>query len=748
MGSLVKTTKVSQATPTLLNSYNPTNDQLLGSVAINCAAEVSLIVARSRRASLCWTTTPLTKRIEHIENILLVLKSHADELAQNITREMGKPIHEAHREIEDGLECIRWYLDHAPRQLQADLDHSDAHEIHEICHVPCGVSAVIVPWNFPFLNVVWPLFPNLIVGNTVVLKHSEKTPLFAQRLHELIQPELPEGVFELLTGTKKTGQDLCQDDIDQICFTGSTTSGLQIQHSALDRAAQTGRIIPVHTELGGSAAGIVLEDADVLSSAEAIFRARFENAGQVCDGLKRLLVHRHVYTPLMNALRDLLERRTLGDPSDISTFIGPLVDAQQRAVVQAQIEDARAQGASVQTFGTCPSQGSFHPPTVLLNVNAHMRVWREEVFGPVLPIVVFDHIDEAIALANDSVYGLGGYIYSSDFERIQSVRQRLHTGMVGVGGSYYIRPFVPFTSGGYGLSGTGAYNGHDVFRKLCRMQITSYSKAIYKTHENHAQPTPSVQSADGKKSRAQKTLTEHGIWLRHEDNTVEISAYELPVRLSEQIHNFRISPWAFDEGTRDEDAYFVASYGHERFDQGAPLVRLQSLCPHGHYFHSSHCDCDEQRDLAMKMLVDDPIGGLLVMAAGEKHAGRGIGQVMIAGLYAYGYRTGRDVVTESFNDLHFNRDERDFSASLEVLRRMGLTKIRLLTNNPDKARYAGQATGIEVQEIVPLIGEVTAESLKERLLLTRAGHHYDREELDQATTEAIARNGQHPLKRW
>jgi acyl-CoA reductase-like NAD-dependent aldehyde dehydrogenase/GTP cyclohydrolase II len=732
---------------TELRSYCPTNEVLLGSIAISSIQEVSATVARSRYASPGWAAA-LTTRIERVESILSVLKTAADELAQNITREMGKPIHEAHREIEDGFECIRWYLDHAPLELRPIYDRSDAHEVHEIFHVPCGVTAVIVPWNFPFLNVVWSVFPNLIAGNTVILKHSEKTPLFAERLRALIQPELPEGVFELLSGDRDVGRHLCQAEIDQVCFTGSSRAGLEIQRSLLDRAASAGRTIPMHSELGGSAAGIVLEDADVSSTAEAIFRARFENAGQVCDGLKRLLVQRRIQERLVGALTDLLERRPLGDPSVFSTFIGPLVDARQRAEVESQVEDARELGASIRTFGVCPTTGCFYPATLIRDVNSRMRVWREEVFGPVLPIVVFDSLDEAVALSNDTVYGLGGYIYSSDFERIRDLRRRLHTGMVAVGGSHYIRPSVPFTSGGYGLSGTGTFNGPEVFRKFCRVQVTSYSHSVFAEPGTRVAPPPVVRRAQRKRERAQGILAEAGVFQRHIDGTVEVRPYELPIRLGEEVHRFHISLWAFDEGTAEEDAYFVACYGQENFCNGAPLVRIQSLCPHGHYFHSTHCDCDAQRDLAMQLLVKDPIGGVLIMAASEKHAGRGIGQVMIAGLYAYGYTTGRDVVTESFNDLQFNRDERDFTPALEVLRRMGLRSIRLLTNNPEKARYVGQAQGLELQEIVPLIGEVTAGSLKERLLLARAGHYYDRSLLDRATAEVIARDGRHPLAGW
>jgi acyl-CoA reductase-like NAD-dependent aldehyde dehydrogenase/GTP cyclohydrolase II len=731
-----------------LDSYNPATQVRLGSIAVTSAAAIDAAVRRSRAAAADWAATPLSQRIALLETALHRLKDHASELAAAITAEMGKPIHEAHREVEDGFESIRWYLAQAPSELEPRLDRSDAHEVHELCYLPQGVTSVIVPWNFPFLNVVWPLFPNLLVGNTVILKHSEKTPLFAERLRELIQPELPRGVFELITGDRDTGRLLVQADVDQICFTGSTTAGLEIQRSVLDRAAKRGRAIPVHTELGGSAPGIVLEDADIASTSEAIFRARFENAGQVCDGLKRLLVDHRIHDRLVDALSRLLAERRFGDPAIPATFIGPLVDAAQKSKVESQVADARARGGFLRTFGDSPEGSCFVAPTLIVGADRRMRVWQEEVFGPVLPIVAFHGLEQAIELANDTVYGLGGYVYSADLEQIRKLRRRLNTGMVGVAGSYYVRPFIPFTSGGYGLSGTGSYNGPGVFGKLCRTQITSYPRMIFSRPEGEdAVHSPANQPAS-KKARAQETLVEHGVWQVHADGVVEISQYELPIRLGEEVHDFRISLWAFNEGTPKEDTYYIASYGQARFGDGAPLVRLQSLCPHGHYFHSTHCDCDEQRDLALRLIVEDPIGGILVMAAGEKHAGRGIGQVMIAGLYSYGYLTGRDVVTEAFNDLHFNRDERDFTAALEVLRRMNLKRIRLLTNNPDKVRQVGQAQGLEIEKVVPVIGRINARSLKERLLLARAGHHYDREELDQATSAAIARDGFHPLTRW
>ncbi len=740
-----------KTTADMIDSFNPATNTLLGSMAVSSADEVHASIARAQMATESWRAMSVAERSKAVEAILKKLKSHAEHLGNLITGEMGKPIQESHREIEEGFECIQWYIDQAKRSLKARVDQNEAHEVHCTNLIPYGVTAVIVPWNFPFLNVVWPLFPNLLAGNTVVLKHSEKTPLFAKALSNLMQPLLPKGVFELVTGGQAVGQTLCQSNVDQICFTGSSKAGLEIQKNALTNSLEYNRTIPVHTELGGSAAGIVLEDADIHSTAAAIFKARFENAGQVCDGLKRLIIHRSLASPITEMLKQLIANRQVGRPENIQTHIGPLVDEKQRLLAQHQVDEAKSLGAHTYCSDSYPTEGSYYPATLVFDVTSDMRIWQEEVFAPVLPIVIFDTEQEAIKLANDTKYGLGGYIYSSDFERIKHLREQLNTGMVGTGSSHYVRPFVPFTSGGYGLSGSGTLNGPEAFSTFCRTQVTSYPKSIYQSVEtNEARDTTTTKKNqfDTKKDRAREILVKNGIWIDHNDDVVEIAPYELPMRVGKIAKNFRVSPWVFHEGTLDEDTYFAASYGHENFSESAPLVRLQSLCPHGHYFHSSHCDCDEQRDLAMQMLRDDSVGGVLVMAAGEKHAGRGIGQVMIAGLYSYGYSTGRDVVTESFNDLGFNRDERDFSASLEILRRMGLTKIRLLTNNPDKVSSISKAQGIEVVEVVPVIGDITPESLKERLLLTREGHHYDRSELGKATDEAIESFGHHPLDAW
>ncbi|MBP5971638.1 aldehyde dehydrogenase family protein [Brasilonema sp. CT11] len=737
--------------PFVLTSINPSTTEILGEVVISSEKEIHDMVEYARSAQKKWQLKTVFERISLIEPILKKFVESKKVLAQLITDEMGKPINEAQEEMEDGFECIQWYLDNVSEAIQPTINHEDRHEIHQTTYQPCGVTACIVPWNFPFLNFVWSVIPNLLVGNTVVFKHSEKCPLFSKQLDVLMDSMLPKGVFSVVYGDGIAGEQLIRLGVDQICFTGSSQTGLMIHQLANSQAAKLNKIVRVHTELGGSAPGIVFEDVDIESTAKLIYKARFENCGQVCDGLKRLVVQKSIYDALLEALIKILESKTIGNPSSIKTHIGPLVDSIQFRALKEQVEDAKINGASIITAGSIPLEmnGYFYLPTLITNVERNMRVWKEEVFGPVLPIVIFSEVEEAIELANDTIYGLGGYLYSNDKQLLRNVRSQMKTGMVSENGTYYVRPFVPFGSGGYGLSGTGINNGQQVFKKLCCTQVTSYP---WRKHTFQSELTTALNTKlNSKKEIARQKLIQHGIWKTHDDGVVEIKSYELPLKIGSKntIKKFNISLFVFGEGGADEDAYYVATYGDlNHLGEGVPLVRLQSLCPHGHYLHSAHCDCDEQRDLALEKISKDPLGGIFIMGAGENHAGRGIGQVMIAALYSYGYQTGRDVVASSFNDLSFKRDERNFESMMEILRRLKVRRIRLLTNNPDKVKDVTQSGGVEVVKVLDLIGKVSAESLKERILLARAGHTYDRVELEKLKRQIVEEGGVDPLDAW
>ena len=290
-----------------------------------------------------------------------------------------------------------------------------------------------------------------------------------QKIEEIISNILPEGVFCEVYGGPKVGNLLVHQDIDMICFTGSTTVGQHIYEVA------SKKLIRIVLELGGSAPGIVFEDTDLDSVMDSIYYNKFLNCGQVCDGLKRLLVHKNIFNETVEKLKEVTERKNVGNPEDKDTDIGPLVSEKQLKTLQLQVKDALSKGAKIVTGGKRLNiNGAYYSPTLLINVKPDMKVWKEEVFGPVLPIVKFSSEDEAIRLANDTKYGLGGYIFTTNKERALRIAKRVKTGMVAVNNSTYVIPSNPF--GGYKKSGIGREHGKYGLRELCQIKVISIEK--------------------------------------------------------------------------------------------------------------------------------------------------------------------------------------------------------------------------------------------------------------------------------
>jgi len=361
----------------------------------------------------------------------------------------------------DGLSYFEWYLKNAEKLLSPDVTFEDKNEIHKVYFEPYGVAAVIQPWNFPFCQWSWAVVPNLVAGNTVVFKHSEECPLTGKLIEDIItSTNLPDGVFCEVYGDGKVGETLFKQDIDLIVFTGSVKVGKKVYSIAAKK------FIKVVLELGGSAPGIVFADADIDEAIEHIFALRFTNCGQACDGLKRLIVHERLFDRVVKKLAEMIKGKTIGDPLDEGTDFGPLVAKRQQRLVASQVNDSKLKGAKVVVGGNIPVdlRGAYFEPTLLTNIKKAMRVWKEEVFGPVLPVISFKSEEEAIELANDTEFGLGGYVYSKNLKRAERVAKALQTGMVSVNGVNYVVPWNPF--GGYKHSGLGREHGrfglHDV----------------------------------------------------------------------------------------------------------------------------------------------------------------------------------------------------------------------------------------------------------------------------------------------
>ena len=456
-----------------LESYNPSDSRLIGSVEITTDKELADNIKSAKEAQLAWAALSLEKRLQHMQSIATIVEKNKEQLADLIATEMGMPINEATRsDVDSGLHYLKWYIENAVECLRAETTYETDGEVHKVFYEPKGVVASIVPWNFPFSNFVWQGCQNLIVGNAVVMKHSELTPLCSNFIAELVaKSTLPKNVFIMIYGDGAVGEKLAKSDgINHICFTGSTKVGKHLYKVAADK------FISATMELGGSAAGIVFADANIDKAVDTIFISKFTNCGQICDGLKRLIVHTSIYDKIVKRLSEIVKSKKVGDASNKDTDIGPLVSKAQLDAISEQVEDAKKRGATVITGGKKldTSDGNYYEPTLLGNISTDARVWCEEAFGPVLPIKQFKTIDEAIALANDTQYGLGGYVFTEDAKVFERVAREIKTGMVAWNELYYVIPQDPF--GGYKESGLGRNHARWGFQELCNIKVVTFRK--------------------------------------------------------------------------------------------------------------------------------------------------------------------------------------------------------------------------------------------------------------------------------
>jgi len=452
-------------------SMSPHDFSILGSIAISTSEEVSAKVRAARDASAAWRGLGLSGRIDILRKVVSNFSSRAEEFAILATKEMGMPIRESREDVQDALRYFSWYLDNAHKYLAPEVTYENNEEVHTLYREPRGVAGVIAPWNYPASNFVWGCGQNLIAGNTIVFKHSEEVGLCGQLIEKILKESgVPLGVFNEVYGKGPVGALLARQDIDLICFTGSTLAG-----ESLYRTAAAGMKKAV-LELGGSAPGLVFEDANLDAAVAHIYRSRFQNAGQSCDALKRLLVHESVWDKMLQLLKGRLETSVrLGDPMIETTTLGPLASKQQLRALELQVADAVEKGAFVLIGGKQPPlSGAYYEPTLLINITPGMRVWHEEVFGPVLPIIKFSTEEEAGALANDTEFGLGGYVYTEDRAKAERVASALQSGMVSVNGASYGRPMNPF--GGRKRSGLGREHGRLGFEEVTEAKIVARPK--------------------------------------------------------------------------------------------------------------------------------------------------------------------------------------------------------------------------------------------------------------------------------
>jgi len=441
---------------------NPADESVLGHIPAGGAAEVDRAVAAARRAfeSPAWAAMPPAQRERLLLRLADLVETHQDELAALETLDNGMPFMASRAmAVGSAISAIR-YNAGWPRRLTGDhVPISVPGNWHGYTtHDPLGVAALIVPWNAPFAITCSKLSAALAAGCTVVLKPAELTPLTALRLAQLVQEAgFPDGCVNVVTGLgADAGAALAaHPGVDKISFTGSTATGQHILRQSADTLKR------VSLELGGKSAVIVFPDADLDRAIPGVAMGIFGNSGQVCAAGSRLFLHEAIFDRFLDGLVAFTQKLKVGDGSDPSVQLGPLISAGQKARVMGYIEAGRAEGASLAVGGDAPAgPGFFVNPTIFIGARPDMKIVREEIFGPVLSVMRFsdDSFDDLARKANDSIYGLSAYLWTRDLARANAMAKRLRSGSIKINGSGmdFALPF-----GGYRQSGTGRENGRE-----------------------------------------------------------------------------------------------------------------------------------------------------------------------------------------------------------------------------------------------------------------------------------------------
>jgi phenylacetaldehyde dehydrogenase len=434
-----------------LATFNPATGEPLAEVALAGEEDVNRAVAAARRAfgDGRWTNLPYVEKTKIMLRIADLLDANREELAQLETLDNGKPLAASRREVEICADTFRYYAGW-PSKITGDVVPSTPDRHVYVRREPLGVCAQIIPWNAPIVMASWKVAPVLATGNTCVLKPAEQTPLTAIRLAELcLEAGVPEGVVNLVQGGGEVGAALvAHPDVDKIAFTGSTETGKRIAAAA----AQT--LKKVSLELGGKSPNVVFADADVDAAAATAALACFRNTGQICYAGTRLLLQRSIHDEFVERLKAQAEALRVGPGWEDGVDIGPLVSQEQLDRVGGYLELGRSEGAQPVAGGsTLPGPGYFVQPTVFTEVDNEMRIAQEEIFGPVLSVLPFDDVDDAIAIGNRTIYGLGAAVWTRDVSKAHRFAAAIHAGTVWVNTFGGIDPATPF--GGYKQSGQG-----------------------------------------------------------------------------------------------------------------------------------------------------------------------------------------------------------------------------------------------------------------------------------------------------
>jgi acyl-CoA reductase-like NAD-dependent aldehyde dehydrogenase len=475
------------STPAVVRTYAPASGELLAELPVTSDDEVRRVVARARKAQRAWAVLPVEERAQRLLRLRDALAEHAEDLVEVVSRECGKPRHEAlMHEVTTLLDHIGWLCSRAPAALAPEkLDlHLMKHRTSEVRYEPRGVVGVISPWNFPLVIPMGGVVEALVAGNAVVVKPSEVTPLVLLETKKIYDSTgLPEDLFAVVVGFGPTGAALIDAGIDFCVFTGAVETGRKVA------AACGQRLIPCTMELGGKAPLVACEDCDIERTANAIVWGGFANSGQACISVERVYAHEKVYQPILDRVKALVAGLQQGDPARDFVDVGAIIFPKQIEIARRLVDDALGKGARLVCGGKMlPGPGQFFEPTVLADCNHTMSVMRDEIFGPVVPFMKVASDDEAIALANDSHLGLNAYVFSASKARARRLAERIEAGSVVVNDvlSNYAAIEAPF--GGVKQSGFGKVHGIEGLREMCNRKHVSFDRVAMPARDPYWYP--------------------------------------------------------------------------------------------------------------------------------------------------------------------------------------------------------------------------------------------------------------------
>lgn len=460
-------------TEELADVINPATGQAFAQVAVGTEQHVDDAVSAARAAFGAWSALSHEQRKAKLHELASALEANMPDLMRLVTQETGKPL-AGYAGIGSGMEvggAIAWLQATAETELPVEVIQDDDVARVEVHHKPIGVVGSITPWNWPLMIAVWHYSPALLAGNTVVAKPSEYTPVSTLRFAEIANEILPPGVLNVVAGDGAIGAAIAaHSDVNKMVFTGSSKTGRSVM------AAASANLKRLTLELGGNDGGIVLPDVDPAEVAPKLFGACFHNNGQTCQAIKRLYVHEDIFDELCAEMVAIAENITYGDGLQEGTDLGPLQNKKQLDIVRRLAADARARGATFLTGGEEDERdGYFYPPTIVIDISDGTPLVDEEQFGPIIPIIKYSSIDDAIRRVNASSSGLGGSIWSNNLELASSLVKQLEAGSVWVNTHADIQPNAPM--GGMKQSGIGCEFGHWGLAENTNIQTVKISRA-------------------------------------------------------------------------------------------------------------------------------------------------------------------------------------------------------------------------------------------------------------------------------